>query len=396
MIPRFRKRFNAGFRPDTYRTFLQRLDALGGTHVGFRVSETPCFFPKSLIEKLAACGKDLIEQLVDNAEYRAVSNRSIPAEYNVRGDPGRPLFVAVDFGLVRDESGMIHPKLVEIQGFPSLYAYQALLARQYIEAFGLDPKLEFVLGGLELSSYDDLLRKAILGQHKPENVVLMEVDPFEQKTLVDFLLTQKVCGIAIVDITDIVKDGTRLFYRKDGRKTPIRRIYNRAIVDELKRKGKDLPFDFRDELDVEWAGHPNWFFRISKFSIPYLKHECVPKTRFLDQVDAFPENLSEYVLKPLFSFAGLGVVIGPTKDQVEAIPQEKRSQFILQERIDFTPLIETPHGATQAEVRVMYIWQERLTPVMLIIRMGRGKMMGVDHNKDLEWVGSSAGLLAED
>jgi len=396
MIPRLRKRFNAAFQPEVYRTFLRRLETLSGTHIGFRVSETPCFFPGALIDTMAAFGVELVMQLVDNPAYRTASDFSIPPEFDVPGDPGRPLFVAVDFGLIRDERGSIRPKLVEIQGFPSLYAYQPFLAQQYVEAFGLDPTLRFIPGGLDIHSYNDLLRKAILGSHEPENVVLMEIDPFEQKTLVDFLLTQRTCGIPIVNITDIVKDDKKLFYRHEGRSVPIHRIYNRAIVDELTRKGKSLPFDFRDELDVEWAGHPNWFFRISKFSIPFLKHECVPQTRFLHETPDLPENLQDYVLKPLFSFAGLGVVIGPTREQIHSIQQEKRSQFILQERVEFAPLIETPHGPTKAEVRVMYIWQDRLTPVMLIIRMGRGKMMGVDHNKNMEWVGSSAGLFTDE
>jgi hypothetical protein len=200
-------------------------------------------------------------------------------------------------------------------------------------------------------------------------------------------------GIPTVCITEISKEGNRLFYEKNGKRVRIERIYNRAIVDELERKGVKLGFDFRDDLEVEWAGHPNWYFRISKFSVPYLRHESVPETRFLDQLEQPPENLEDYVLKPLYSFAGLGVLVGPQKEDLAAIPEEKRSQYILQERVSFEPIIETPFGKTKAEVRVMYIWLEELLPVMTIIRMGRGLQMGVDHNRNLKWVGSSAGLF---
>ena len=153
-----------------------------------------------------------------------------------------------------------------------------------------------------------------------------------------------------------------------------------------------LPFDFRDDLDVEWAGHPNWYFRISKFSLPYLKHEAVPKTWFLDQLGSVPDDLQNYALKPLYSFAGLGVIIAPKEADIRAIPEEKKHEYILQERLHFEPVIATPHGGTKAEVRMMYVWGDRLMPVLTIVRTGRGLQMGVDHNRNLEWVGASAGL----
>jgi hypothetical protein len=241
------------------------------------------------------------------------------------------------------------------------------------------------------------MQRLIVRDHQPENVVLLEIDPFQQKTLPDFLITQKWLGIAIANIRDVVKEGRRLFYRKDGHLTLIERIYNRCIVDELVRKGVNLPFDFRDELNVEWAGHPNWYFRISKFSIPHLKHKCVPKTFFLNEIKQLPGDRENYVLKPLYAFAGAGIRFAPTDEEVAAIPSHHRHDYILQERLNFTPVIQTPHGETQMEVRIMYVWPEEgeLTPLLPLIRMGRGKMMGVDHNRNLEWVGSSAGLIAE-
>jgi hypothetical protein len=316
------------------------------------------------------------------------------------------MFVQVDFGLVRDAGGELQPKLVELQAFPSLYAYQVTLAQSYIDVYGLDrlpavgswlpasgsPRLNFFLSGLDEKRYRELLRRAIVGTHDPENVILMEIHPQEQKTLPDFLLTEKMLGVRTVDIEAIKKQGSQLYYERNGGRVPIRRIYNRAIVDELQRKGVKLGFDWRDDLDVEWAGHPNWYFRISKFSIPYLRHESVPKTWFLDRLERIPDDLENYALKPLYSFAGLGVVIAPKKEDIEAIPAEKRSEYILQERLHFEPVIETPFGPTKAEVRVMYVWLEKLQAVLTIIRMGRGLMMGVDHNRDMEWVGASAGL----
>jgi hypothetical protein len=401
MIPYLRKQFNENFTPDKYQVFLRRVDAECGTHVQFRLSETPCFFPKTLIDRMAEDGKELIRQLVENPEYRAKSDEAVPAEFKVPNEAAHPMFVQVDFGLVRDPNGALQPKLVELQAFPSLYAYQPVLAQAHIGVYGLERfsdngGLNYFQSGLDPASYREFLRRAILADHDPENVILMEIHPEQQKTLPDFLLTEKMLGIRTVDITTIRKEGSRLYYERSGKRLPIRRIYNRAIVDELERKGVKLAFDWRDDLDVEWAGHPNWYFRISKFSIPYLTHESVPKTWFLDRLDTIPEDLENYALKPLYSFAGLGVVIAPKKEDIAAIPIENRPYYILQERLHFEPVIETPFGGTKAEVRVMYVWLDELMPVLTIVRMGRGLMMGVDHNKNMEWVGASAGLYLQD
>jgi hypothetical protein len=392
MISALRSDFNARFTPEKYQQFLRRMSERCGTPVQFRLCETPCFFEKNTLDQMAEDGKELIRQLVDDPKYRAVSDASIPAEFKVPIEAAHPMFIQVDFGLVRGDDGALHPKLVELQAFPSLYAYQPVLANSYIETYGLRSDLRYYLGGLDVTTYAHLLRRAIVAEHDPENVILMEVDPLEQKTLPDFLLTELLLGIRTVNIRDIRKEGNRLFYPHEGKRVPIRRIYNRAIVDELERKGVKPAFDFRDDLDVEWAGHPNWYFRISKYSIPYLRHASAPNTWFLNEVERIPGDLQNYVLKPLYSFAGLGVVIGPTKADLEAIPAEKRAQYILQERLSFAPVMETPQGKTKVEVRVMYVWLDELRPVLTILRTGRGLMMGVDHNKNMDWVGASAAL----
>jgi len=398
MIPSYRHAFNSNFASDGYDQLRREMTSRCGMEVPFALCETPCFFSNGLVERMCEDGKALIRQLVEDPDYLARSESSIPARFRVPNEPERPMFIQVDFGLVRGSAGEsqpgLQPKLVELQAFPSLYAYQPVLAQTYIDVFGLDSKLRYFLSGLDSAAYKQILQDGILAGHDPANVVLMEVHPEEQKTRPDFLLTEKLLGIRTVCITKVSKQGQRLFYQDGGKQVPIERIYNRTIVDELERKGVALPFDFRDELDVEWAGHPNWYFRISKYSIPYLKHPSVPRTWFLDQLKDVPADLDNFVLKPLYSFAGLGVVIAPSRADIDAIPAEKRSQYILQERLDFTPVVETPYGLTKVELRIMYIWLEQLMPVMTIVRMGRGLMMGVDQNKNMKWVGSSAALIS--
>jgi hypothetical protein len=393
VIPSLRAAFNQHWTPDLYGEFLRRIDETSSTHVGFRCSETPVFLPLDLLDKMVRYGQELYGQLASNPDYRAASDAAIPPHFKVPNEAEHPLFVQADFGLVREPDGALSPKLVEIQGFPSLYAFQPAIAEAYRDVYQLEQtigtELTNYLGGLDKQSYTDLLRRALLGGHAPDEVILLEIAPFEQKTLADFLLTRKMLGIHIACITEVKKRGRKLYFNG----VEIKRIYNRVIVDELIRRNIRAEFQLSDDLDVEWAGHPNWFFRLSKFSLPWFRHESVPETWFLSDIKHLPRDLDNYVLKPLYSFAGLGVSIGPTKEEIAAIPQAQRSEFILQRKMDFVATVDTPSGMTKVETRIMYIWEGELKPVTTVIRTGRGKMMGVDFNKNLDWVGASAGFM---
>lgn len=383
-----REIFNRGFTEEKYARFLAMVTARCGVEVAFRLCETPCFFDWEFMHQLSNDGADLLDQLTTE-EYLRLSDRAVPAAFRAPNEPQLPLFAVVDFGVVRNDRGLLEPRLVEIQAFPSLYAFQPVLAQSYIDAYELPGDLRYLLEGLDMRGYRKLLEESILAGHAPEEVVLLEIDPERQKTRCDFLVTEQFLGIRPVCITQVRKRGIRLFHQVDGREVQIKRIYNRVIVDELLAKNIQASFDWRDELDVEWAGHPNWFFRISKFSLPFLKHPSVPPSHFLSDLPELPADLESWVLKPLYSFAGRGVTLGPSREQIEAIPAGERDQWLLQQRVEFTPVIETPAGATKAEIRVMYIGGR---PVTHIIRMGRGAMMGVDHNRNLTWVGASAAL----
>jgi len=403
VIESLRRDFNQRFRPETYRRMLHSLDACVRTHVSFRVAETPCFFPKSLMDEMAEIGAELTHLLVGNAPYLKASRAMIPEQFLAADETGHPHFMTADFGLVREKDGKLSPKLVEMQAFPSVFAYQFVLNEVYRSAFDLDSSLGYLLGGHTEASFWKLMERVILRGHHPENVVLTEIEPLKQKTLPDFRVTAERLGIEIVDISDLVPDiqpgkQTRLCYRKGKKLIPIRRLYNRAIVDELIGKGISLPFDFHDSFDLEWAGHPNWYFHISKFSIPYLDHPGVPPAVFLDDWmagknrDRLPHDRKELILKPLFSFAGKGIEFAPSDELLASIPRSDRKAYLLQERVQFESVIETPEGPTQPEIRILYLWPDggHLEPVLSLVRLGRGKMMGVDHNRNKEWVGGSA------
>ena len=403
MIPSFRHDFNRRYRPEAYPRLLHSLDACVRSHVDFRVAETPCFFPREMLDRMAAIGAELTHRLVADRIYLNASRAMIPAQYCAADETPHPHFMTADFGLVREQDGTLAPRLVELQAFPSVFAYQFVLCEVYRSVFGLDDSLRYLFGDHTESSFWKLMERVIVHRHDPENVVLTEVEPLQQKTLPDFLVTAERLGIEIVDIAKLVPDvrpgkPTRLLYRKGKKLIPIHRTYNRAIVDELIRKQIELPFDYRESFDVEWAGHPNWYFHISKFSIPFLDHSAVPSAVFLDEWlagkhhDRLPSDREQWILKPLFSFAGKGIEFAPSDETLAAIPKSQRHEYLLQKRVRFASLVDTPFGPTQSEVRILYLWPDggKLEPVISLVRLGRGKMMGVDHNRNQEWVGGSA------
>jgi hypothetical protein len=386
-----REHFNANFSPATYERLVSSLEQMLGLHIEFRVSETPVFMPADLLAEIQQAAAAINRQLL-NAEYLAASERAIPAQFCAPQQTPHPTFIQTDFAVARDEQGNFKPKLVELQGCASIHAFQLLISQEYQRHFDL-PGLQYLLGGLTDESYLALLRRAIVGQHAPEQVILMEIEPEQQKTRPDFVLTEKLLGVPTVAIHDVVKRGRQLFYRRQGREINIRRIYNRVIVDELVRKDVPFNFDYRDELEVEWAGHPNWFFRLSKFSLPFLNHPAVPRSWFLNQLNDYPEDLENFVLKPLFSFAGSGVKVNITRADLDAIPEAERGDYLLMEMIFYAPVIQTPDEPSKVEIRLMSLWPDDAPepiPAMFLGRMSKGAMMGVDFNKNKTWVGSTA------
>jgi hypothetical protein len=399
MLAPARAHFERIFTEDRYRAFVSAVGSAAGVPIEFRLSETPCFFPSGLMESLVSASQAMVQELLDNTAYRTAADAIVPERFRLAGGEDLPACVQVDFGLVRTESGEVEGRLVELQAFPSLYGFQMLLAEEALNYVGpgFAHELTPYLGGLDRDSYRALLRQTLVGHHDPAQVVLMEIDPLRQKTLPDFTVTEAEWGVRAVDTKEVIREGRRLFYRRDGRLIPIARIYNRVIPDELVRSGVTMPFHYGDDLDVEWIGGPDWFFRLSKFSLPWLSHPWVPETHFLSEITEVPSNRDEWLLKPLFSFAGGGIIFSPTDNDIAAIPLHQRHLFILQRRVAFTPVIQTPEGDTQAELRIMMVRQGGgYRAVLPLVRMGRGRMMGVDHNKGLRFVGAAAALIAPD
>jgi glutathionylspermidine synthase len=393
MIWKYRDQFNSTFSEEKYASFLKTLES-GLTNIPFRVAETPVFIPSDLKKKLIEAGEEIIK-LIKQPNFKELTKDSIPSNWNVPNENEHPHFLTFDFGICKDANGQLVPKLIEMQGFPSLYGFQPELGRVYKESYGLAPDLTPFFNGINEQSYIDLLKKVVLGSYAPYEVALMDVDAPNQKTAIDFLITQKHLGIKILSLTDIFKEGNALFYKESGEKVQLKRIYNRLIFDEIADKTVLFTesFDPRDKVDVEWITHPNWFYRISKYTMPFLKSEFVPETHFLNTLTEIPADLENYVLKPLFSFAGMGVIIDVTKADIRNINDPEN--WILQRKVVYEPVVQSPDGGVKAEIRLMYLWADGEEPKLCInlARLSRGKMIGVRYNKDFDWVGGTIGLM---
>ena len=389
MIPELRKKFNSEFTEDKYNAFINELNSSLQYPPDFRVAETPVFLPDSLKDDLINACKDILNQL-QNDEFKKRSGKAIPKDLIVPNESVHPEFLQIDFAICEHPDGSLFPKLIELQGFPTVYGYQFFLAQLIKKHFNIEDNYTPYFSSLDEPGYISQLRNTIVGEIDPDNVVLLEIQPEKQKTKIDFSATENLLGIKTVCISDVVQEGRKLFYKINGKKIPIERIYNRVIFDDLKRINSAFSFNFKDELDVKWISHPNWFFKISKYSLPLLKGRYVPECYFLNELSGFSDDLKDYVLKPLFSFAGHGVEVDLNKKILDAI--EDPENYILQKKIEYAPAIKTPDENSKVEIRMMYLWNEEPLLVNNLVRMSKGKMMGVDFNKNKTWVGSTLAL----
>lgn len=394
MVPELRKIYNDHFSAEKYHAFLTELDSHYPGAREFRLAETPVFIPKAFSAKMFSACESIID-LITDPRFIPSTDSSIPLQEKVAGPIGHPQMIVFDFGICHGENDLYIPQLVEMQGFPSLYAFQSFFPDILRKHFSIPDNYTQYLNGHTKESFTELFREIILGGHQPKNVVLLEIKPNEQKTRIDFYCTRDMTGIQPVCISELIAENNELFYWRDGKKTKINRIFNRLIFDELHEQ-HDLSYkvDIRRHYDVEWVPHPDWFYRISKYTLPMLSHPYVPETFFLNEIKQLPGNLNDYVLKPLFSFAGQGVVIDVTTDDVDRIHDPEN--WILQKKVQYADVIVTPDEPAKAEIRLMYLWKDgdaRPQPVINLARLSKGKMIGTRYNKDKQWVGGSVAFF---
>jgi len=398
MLHSFREQYNREFTSEKYEQMLRYIHSEHGISPKFRIAETPVFIPKKLKNQLVEACTDIANQ-INQADFKEKTEGAfIRKSLKIPNENAYSHFLQMDFAICQDKEGELSPQLIEMQGFPSLYFFQELLSRSYQEIFSISKEFSSHLGGLSGRDYLDLLRNIILEEEHPENVVLLEVDPKNQTTYIDFLACKKQTGTPILCISDLIKRGKKLYYKNDqGIEVPIHRIFNRVIFDELnKRKDIKSPFRFQDEVDVEWVGHPSWFFRISKFTMPLLDNPYVPPSNWLHKIDQYPEHLDNYVLKPLFSFAGSGVDLHPTIEKLDAI--QDRNNYILQKKKNYVPIIETTSDLAKCEIRMLMLWDKKENKYQIVnnlVRLSKGEMIGVRFNKDRDWVGGSVGYFQD-
>lgn len=391
MIPTIRRQFNESFTQEKFDQFLIDLNQLHPGSIEFRVAETPVFISKEFKNKMLDACESIVDVITDE-KFETLTHSAIPKGEKVPNETHHSEFIAFDFGICENESGELEPQLIEMQGFPTLFCYQKYLSKTIKKHFDIPDNFSPFLSGYNKETYVDLLRKIILDGHQPENVILLELKPHQQKTRIDFYCTTDDLKIPVVCLTELIADGKDLYYLKDGKKIRIERIYNRIIFDELIKIKDSLGevIDITQDWNVEWVPHPNWFYRISKYTLPFIRHDYVPKTYFLNEVKQLPSDLGNYVLKPLFSFAGQGVIIDIQHSDLENIKDPEN--WILQKKVKYADVIETPDVPAKAEIRIFYFWEKdkkRPQAVFNLARLSKENMIGVRYNSDKKWVGGS-------
>lgn len=389
MQPALRQAFNEQFTEEKYQQYLEEIKNLHPGALDFRTAETPIYIPKEFTQKMLDACEDILDVITaDN--FKTITERSIPTHLQVPGEDAYPQCLVFDFGICENEAGGLEPQLIEMQGFPSLFAFQVYHEELTAKYAHLPETHSAYLNGYTKERYIALLKEIIVGKHAPENVVLLEIFPEQQKTRIDFYCTEKLLGISTVCITKLIVEEDRLYYMNGTIKTPIHRIYNRIIFDDLDQQENLGPIiDLSKPYQVEWMPHPNWFYRISKFTLPFIDNPYVPETFFLNEVTQ-PLALEQFVLKPLFSFAGMGVVIDVTQADIDAI--EDPENWILQRKVNYAAIIPTMDEPAKAEIRLFYFWKEgekRPIAVQNLARLSKGKMIGTRYNKDKTWVGGT-------
>nr|WP_315172806.1 hypothetical protein [uncultured Flavobacterium sp.] len=394
MIPKYRELFNAQFTDKKYQEFKDDIASDFDYAPTFRLGETPFFISNELKKQLTEGCNEVIA-LIQKDDFKELTNKALELNIKVPNEDEHTAFLAIDFGIC-EEDGVVIPKLIEVQGFPTLYNYQINLYEKFRKHYPFLNELTPFINNINTKEYLEILKEVICNHHPEENVILLEIEPEKQNTQIDFLYCHKDIGIPVVCVTDVVKKGNQLFYKNiNGDLVLVKRIYNRVIFDELNsRTDLKLNFSFSDDLDVEWAGHPNWFFRISKFILPFLKGKYFIETTLLSDLAVIPEDLENYVLKPLFSFSGSGVIFHVKKEDIEAVVEKEL--YILQKKVNYIPIVQSPDGKVKAEVRVLCTWKKNdVAPTLLcnLVRLSRGEMIGVKFNKDKDWVGGTLGLF---
>ena len=391
MIQSYRKQFNEAFSESKYQKYLSYINELYPNSLDFRIAETPVFLPSVFKKQLLEVGDYVCSQILA-ADFTSKTEKSLRNTSITPNEISLPECIVMDFAIAHNDQNEIVPALIELQGFPSLFAFEVVQDEALRNSYTIPENVTPYLNGYTKEKYLQHLSTIIKGE-QGEHTVLLELYPEQQKTRIDFYCTQHYFAIPVVCITEIFKIGKALYYQREGIDIKIDRIYNRIVADELKKQSaeiKEKAAILYSDLDASWVTHPNHFFRISKYLLPFLKHDWIPKTEFVDQIETIPHHIENYILKPLFSFAGQGVIIDVQASDFESITDP--TNWIMQEKVTYAPCVETPDGVAKAEIRLFYFWDkptQKYIATLNLCRLSKGKMIGVNFNQTATWVGGS-------
>src|SRR5438045_7679256 len=188
MHSELRAQFNADFTPEKYAALLRCVNEATKWPADFRISETPIFLTREFTDEAVYAANEIAAQ-TQTPEFAMHAATAIPPGLEVPHESEHPEFLIVDLAIC-EEGHRLVPRLIELQAFPSLFGFQFMLLGCMRRSFRAIPtNWTSSFGGLHDHEYIELLRRTIIGDANPENVILLEIEPAKQKTRVDFACT---------------------------------------------------------------------------------------------------------------------------------------------------------------------------------------------------------------
>jgi hypothetical protein len=398
MNPAVRKEYNTAFTEKKYQQMIADIcEGIPGG-IDFRLAETPVFIDIALRDQLLVAGKE-IGNYITGPTFKESTQHALKQVATPPNETELPDCIVMDFAICSNEQGQLFPQLIELQGFPSLFGFETRHDQAFQNNFNLPKGYSPYLNDYDEKTYLAFLSTIIKGKEN-KHTVLLELFPHEQKTKIDFYITQQILNIPIVCVSELIVVENKLFYERAGIQYPIERIYNRVVWDEINKQSAAIQAKVNlllADLDIEWVTHPNHFYRISKYLLPLLRSKYVPSAYFLSELTELPRQLENYVLKPLFSFAGQGVIIDVQASDLLDIQDPEN--WILQEKVSYAPTLDTPTGPAKTEIRLFYFLDKKRNKYIATLnlaRISKGKMIGVAYNANATWVGGSIAYFEQD
>lgn len=349
MFTKIREQFNAVFDISQSKNIWDDIDKEFPGYRDFKIAEIPVFLDNELKSKLLMAGNTCLDVILAPDFIQ----KNMGSEFQFGQKNSKPDFICLDFAITLNEHDEFIPKLIEAQGFPTLLGFQQYLTGKFKKHCQIPSGFTSHFNRINAFHFSEKIG-SILKQYG-DDTVLLEAYPEKQRTRLDFKLTEAYWGIKTVCLSQIEANSGKLYYKTGDNLKPINAIYNRVIIEEVVKTYPELltKIELLKEVEVSWISHPDWYYLISKAALPLFKGPYVPSSKIFYKGDDIPENLEDYILKPLFEYGGDGVQLDLNQSIFESCLENV--PYLLQQKVRYADCILLPNGQKRkAEIRLIY------------------------------------------